>query len=94
MLQAERARPRRLGRYPGRSAFMAASRSILPGSAAMQGASPMRLLRTWGGLVGSEVKVTLEIEANIPSGAPENVVRTVTENSRTLKFKDHGFEEE
>ncbi len=47
-----------------------------------------------GGLVGSEVKVTLEIEANIPSGAPENVVRTVTENSRTLKFKDHGFEEE
>ncbi len=36
------------------------------------------------GLMGSTVKVTLEIEAEIPSGAPENVVRTVTENSRTL----------
>jgi predicted AAA+ superfamily ATPase len=47
-----------------------------------------------GGLVGSSVRVTLEIEAEIPSGAPENVVRTVTENSRTLKFTSHGFESE
>jgi predicted AAA+ superfamily ATPase len=47
-----------------------------------------------GGLVGAEVTVTLEIEARIPSGTPENVVRTVTENSRTLKFSSHGFEEE
>lgn len=46
------------------------------------------------GLVGARVKVTLEIEAEIPDGAPENVVRTVTENSRTLKFDTHGFEDE
>lgn len=46
------------------------------------------------GLMGSEVKVTLEIEAEIPSGTPDNVVRTVTENSRTLKFTSQGFEEE
>ncbi len=46
------------------------------------------------GLVGSEVTVTLEIEAEIPSGAPDNVVRTVTENSRTLKFTSQGFEKE
>lgn len=46
------------------------------------------------GLTGTEVKVTLEIEAEIPSGAPEQVVRTVTENSRTLKFESHGFEKE
>ena len=46
------------------------------------------------GLVGAEVKVTLEIDANIPAGAPDNVVRTVTENSNTLKFKTHGFEKE
>ena len=46
------------------------------------------------GLVGAEVKVTLEIEAKVPSGAPENVVRTVTENSQTLKFRNHGFEKE
>jgi hypothetical protein len=44
-------------------------------------------------LVGSKVKVTLEIEAEIPSGAPENLVRTVTENGRTLKFTSQGFEE-
>jgi hypothetical protein len=46
------------------------------------------------GLVGANVKVTLEIEAEIPNGAPDNVVRTVTENGRTLKFKSQGFEKE
>jgi len=46
------------------------------------------------GLVDSSVTVTLEIEANVTSGTPENVVRTVTENCRTLKFNSHGFEEE
>ena len=46
------------------------------------------------GLVGSNVRITLEIEAEIPSGAPDNVVRTVTENSRTLKFTSQGFEKE
>ncbi len=45
------------------------------------------------GIVGSEISVTLEIHAEIPDGAPENVVRTVTENSQTLKFESHGFEE-
>jgi len=46
------------------------------------------------GLVGADVRVTLEIEAAIPNGAPENVVRTVTENCRTLKFGSQGFEKE
>ena len=46
------------------------------------------------GIVGANVKVTLDIEANIPSGASEQVVRTVTENGRTLKFREQGFEEE
>ena len=47
------------------------------------------------GLVGSTVRVTLEIEAEIPAGASDNVVRTVTENSRTLKFAGNsGFEAE
>ena len=44
------------------------------------------------GLVGAKVKVTLEIEAQMPDGASEQVVRTVTENGRTLKFTSHGFE--
>ena len=46
------------------------------------------------GLLGADVKLTLEIEANIPDGAPEQVVRIVTENSRTLEFDDSGFETE
>ena len=46
------------------------------------------------GLVGARVTVTLEIQAEVPSGAPDHVVRTVTENSRTLKFTNQGFEKE
>ena len=46
------------------------------------------------GLVGAKVTVTIEVEAEIPDGAPDQVVRTVTENSRTLKFTSHGFERE
>lgn len=46
------------------------------------------------GLVGANVTVTLEIEAEIPKGTPDNVVRTVTENGRTLKFKSQGFEKD
>jgi len=41
---------------------------------------------------GSSVKITLEIEASLPHGADEALVRTVLENSRTLKFADQGFE--
>jgi hypothetical protein len=44
-------------------------------------------------LVGAKANVTLEIRAEVPEGAPDDVVRTVTENSRTLHFKDQGFEE-
>jgi len=46
------------------------------------------------GLVGSSVTVTLEIQADIPNGVSDNVVRTVTENSQTLKFMSYGFENE
>ena len=46
------------------------------------------------GLVGSEVQLTLEIEADIPDGVSDQVVRTVTENAQTLGFTSHGFEEE
>lgn len=46
------------------------------------------------GQVGAEVTVTLEIEASLPDAASDQIVRTVTENSRTLKFTSHGFESE
>ena len=44
------------------------------------------------GLVGSKLRVTIEIEAEFEGGVSDQVVRTVTENSRTLKFTSHGFE--
>ena len=46
------------------------------------------------GQVGAQVTVTLEIEATLADGASDQIVRTVTENSRTLKFTSHGFETE
>ena len=45
-------------------------------------------------LVNATVTVTLEVEALIPAGASDQVVRTVTENARTLKFTNQGFEKE
>ncbi|MEW6420408.1 MAG: Swt1 family HEPN domain-containing protein [Deinococcota bacterium] len=44
------------------------------------------------GQPGAEVVVTLEIQVRLPHGASEHTVRTVTENSRTLKFENYGFE--
>jgi uncharacterized protein len=65
---------------------------------------PVRLARDAGdiadevvkhlaGLVDAHVEVRLEISATAPEGFPDDVVRTVTENSKTLKFEQHGFEE-
>jgi len=45
-------------------------------------------------IVGANVEVTLEIHALVPDGVPDHVVRTVTENCRTLKFRSQGFETE
>jgi len=45
-------------------------------------------------LNNANVKITLEIEAEIPEGVPDDVVRTVMENCRTLKFNNQSFEQE
>jgi hypothetical protein len=45
------------------------------------------------GMDGAKVKVTLEVHADIPDGAPPEMVRTITENCRTLRFESQGFEE-
>ena len=45
------------------------------------------------GMTRAKVTVTIDIEAQLPDGASEQVVRTVTENGRTLKFEPgSGFE--
>jgi predicted AAA+ superfamily ATPase len=46
------------------------------------------------GLVGADVQITIEIHADLPDGAGDKLVRDVTENCRTLKFTDYGFEQE
>ncbi len=43
-------------------------------------------------LTGTDVKITLEINAERPAGFDDATVRTINENSRTLKFRDNGFE--
>jgi len=45
-------------------------------------------------LPGAEVKVSVEIQATVPTGVPDGTVRTVSENCRTLRFTQHGFERE
>jgi len=45
-------------------------------------------------LVGSDVELSLEINAKISEGIPPNIVRTVTENCNTLNFTNFEFEEE
>jgi hypothetical protein len=35
----------------------------------------------------------MEIEDELPEGAPDSVVRTISENARTLRFRSAAFEE-
>ena len=44
------------------------------------------------GLVDAKVEVRLELRAESTSGVPDDVVRTVVENCRTLKFDSAEFE--
>jgi hypothetical protein len=52
------------------------------------------VLQHLASLPHSEITVTVEIQARVPGGVPDNVVRTVSENCRTLKFKNQSFEQE
>ena len=45
-------------------------------------------------LLGAKLQVTVEISATVPDGVPEETERTVTENSRTLNFRNQGFEKQ
>ncbi len=46
------------------------------------------------GLMDSQVTVTLQTSAEVPSGVPEQVALIVTENGHTLRFDSQGFEVE
>jgi hypothetical protein len=45
------------------------------------------------GRVGERFDRTLEIEADLPQGIPDDVQRAITENARTLGFTASEFEE-
>ena len=42
---------------------------------------------------GANVELTLEVSVNAPGGIPSTTVRTVSENCRTLKIQNFGFED-
>jgi hypothetical protein len=47
------------------------------------------------GLMGADVEISIDIQAKVPEGVPDDVVRTVTENTIALRFDDGaGFEED
>ena len=43
-------------------------------------------------LPGASVRITLDVQADVPEGFPDDVQRVVTENCQTLKFTTQGFE--
>lgn len=44
-------------------------------------------------VAGADVELTLEVSVSAPSGIPSSTVRTVSENCRTLKIQNFGFED-
>ncbi len=66
--------------------------------------APERLTRDFGrvaqevisqlsALLGTKVDITVEISATYGDGFPDQVVRAVSENAKTLKFTDFAFED-
>ncbi|PDW04129.1 Swt1 family HEPN domain-containing protein [Candidatus Viridilinea mediisalina] len=80
-------RPRRMRRYYGSARLNTLKVATEASNIAAE------ILQHLAGLPGAKVHVSLEIAAELPEGAPDHVVRTVTENSRVLKLESYGFEE-
>ena len=51
------------------------------------------VVQHFAGMLGAKVKLTLEIQATAEQGFPEDLIRTVRENSTTLKFSQRDFSE-
>lgn len=45
-------------------------------------------------LAGAKVEISMEIQANVPDGVPDEVVVIISENCSTLKFTSQEFEDE
>jgi predicted AAA+ superfamily ATPase len=57
------------------------------------GAISQEVVQRLASITGSNVRVTLEIHADVPGGIPEKVEHDVSENCNTLKFREYGFRE-
>jgi hypothetical protein len=51
------------------------------------------VVQHFSSIVGSKVHATLDIQVELPEDASDKPIRDITENCRTLKFDDYGFEE-
>jgi hypothetical protein len=52
------------------------------------------VIQHFSSIIGTEVNITLEIEAISAHGFEDEIIRTVQENSRTLGFNHAEFEED
>ena len=57
-----------------------------------EGTYAAELLAHLTGLPSAEAEIQLDITVRVPGGVPDNVVRTVTENARTLNFTSADFD--
>ncbi len=55
------------------------------------GAISQEVVQRLASIMGSNVRVTLEIQADVPEGIPEKIERDISENCNTLKFRDYDF---
>jgi hypothetical protein len=55
------------------------------------GAISQEVVQRLASIMGSNVRVTLEIQADVPDGIPEKVEHDVSENCDTLRFREYDF---
>jgi len=76
--------------------------TVFVGSVRLDGTRPVpqmarindEVLQHLSTLPGAQVDIRLEVQIRVRNGVPDDVVRTVSENARTLKFDSAGFERE
>lgn len=87
----------------GGQTTVSAAVTVFRGSVALDGSRPVKhfgdvskeVLDHFASQVGTDLEVTIEVVATKPGGFSDQIIRTVTENARTLKFDDNtGFAEE
>jgi hypothetical protein len=53
-----------------------------------------KVIQHLSAIPGAKIDITLEIRAQLPDSTSEKLTRDITENCRTLKFTNYGFEEQ